>query len=445
MTTLEPEPGSSDASAQAAERSAKVRRVVALFGSTFAFQIVGLLLSPVLARALGPAQRGQVALATVYDDASTAVFHVGMPSAVGYFGKERVFSEASLASSAVLFGFLALPFSLTAGYFTVRYPFHNLDRASIALIFVLVGFSPLLATLAVIGRQFLLNRGDLLGLRRVYLLQLVGRASVVLIAFALHRLTVPVAIAALTLSAYVGSAYAWLRSGVLPDARPAPLPVLLRYGVRALPGSLANLATGRLDQLLIAPLLGTRDLGFYAVGISLNYVIVNVGLTLGTEAFSQVRDLTAGESSPDAGSRIRLAFLLSAGCAVVVGAFVASPAFPLLFGASFQPAVVPGLLLLPGTVAFAVTLVGQQVLIALNRPGWSSTGLVVSVVMLASLMVPATHVLGLPGAAVASSVAYVLGLAVVLFGLRGVGVRDMLPGTADLSRVGSVVARRLRR
>lgn len=419
--------------AEGASRGGRTGSLVALFSSTLAFQFVGLVLGPLLARALGPVGRGRAALVTVYDDASTAVFHCGLPSSIGYFGKEGIYSEQALASAALRYGVRALPLSLLAGVATVRGPLAGLDHVSEALVLVLVGFSPLLATLSVVGRQFLLNRGDLAGLSKVYRLQLLCRATLVVGAFLAHSLTLPVAILALSFSSFAGSLFAWRRSGVRPVGPPAPLRPLLAYGVRALPGSLCNLANGRVDQLLVAPLLGTRQLGLYAVVVSLNFVIVNVGLSVGTASFSEVRGVANGERDAPAARRLRLAGLLALTTSVPVAVFLVSPVFPLAFGDDYAAAVGTGLVLLPGSIAFAVMLVGQQVLIAHGRPGWGSAGLVVGIVGLAVLMAPCVSAFGLLGAALASSVGYALGLAVILGALHQTGVRYMLPQPADLT------------
>src|SRR5205814_4681381 len=85
-------------------------------------------------------------------------------------------------------------------------------------------------------------------------------------------------------------AYAWWRAKT-PKIRSggAKIKPLLSYGIRAMPGSLSDLANNRLDQLLIVPFVGLRQLGFYAVAVGINFIPVQLGNAMASGTFARVR------------------------------------------------------------------------------------------------------------------------------------------------------------
>ena len=166
---------------------------------------------------------------------------------------------------------------------------------------------------------------------------------------------------------------AWRRVGERAGP-PAPLRPLLGYGLRSLPGTLSNLATNRLDQVLIAPMLGTRALGLYAVAVGITFVPVQVGAGLAFAAFRRVRP--ADPAGPERPGRAR--------CCGGPGCSWARPAWPPGWrrspGSSSSTATTsappspPTLLLLPAALFLGLHLVLTQVANALGCPEHASAG-----------------------------------------------------------------------
>lgn len=404
--------------------------VLSLFGSGMLAQALGLLLAPVLARALGPTRRGQVALVTVYDDASTALFNLGVPSAVGFYAKEGHYSEAELLATAIRIGLWTELISLPAGAATVYGPLSGVDVATRVLSFILVGFSPMFALLGVTARQILVTRGDLAGLRATNVLQAALRALCIGIAYATGNLTLPTAVIAISYSTYLGTFYCVYRCHVRPHWPGAPAGVLVRYGMRALPLSLANLSNGRLEQLMIAPLLGAHLLGIYAVGVTVNSVMLQFGQALALDSFRRV----PAEEAPGraaAAKVLRRAWIAVVAMAVMIAVVVFVGLVPVVFGRPYAEATWVSLLLIPGTIAASVAMVAQQVATAIGRPGVGSAGTVCGVLFLCALVPVGVDADGLLGAAGGATIAYCAGLAVALILLRRVGVRRMFPKPSD--------------
>lgn len=397
-------------------------------------QAITFLTAPVLARVLGPSGRGAVALIGVYDEVSTNVFNAGVPSAVGFSAKEGLATVPALLGATRRFSLLMLPVSVLAGAAVALGPLSDLAPATRIVGFALVALSPVANTFFIACRNILMARGDLVTLRHLPLVQAGLRLAGVLGFAALGWLNPAVAAALVSASVLLANALAWRRLGSRSSA-PAPLGPLLGYGLKSLPGSLSNLANNRLDQLLIAPMLGTRALGLYAVAVGINFIPVQVGAGLAYSSFRQVgpRD-PAGPAGPAAGL-LRRAWIFVT-LAAVATAVATVLGLDLLYGQSFGAALAPTLLLLPGSVFLGLHLVATQVANALGHPEHGSWGQATGVVVTVLGLLIVLPGLGIAGAAAVSTVAYLVRLGVTMVLLRRHGVQGTRPRLSDLAAAG---------
>jgi O-antigen/teichoic acid export membrane protein len=139
--------------------------------------------------------------------------------------------------------------------------------------------------------------------------------------------------------------------------------------------------------------------------------------------------------------------ILVTGVTVVLAAVIGAPLLPVVFGSAYQSSVVPFLWLLPGAIGFAASIVLSNALIAVARPGLSSFGPVVSLVVgiVADLLLIPRF--GASGAAAAACLAYVTGGIVALVAYRRherFHWRALVPGIKDARTLG-VAARPLLR
>jgi O-antigen/teichoic acid export membrane protein len=403
-------------------------------GAGIVGQAITFLVAPLLARVLGPAGRGTLALLGIYDELSTNLFNAGVPSAVGVAAKDGRASVPALLGATRRFTLLLLPVSVLAGAAVARWPLHDLSTDARVVGFLLVALSPVANTFFIACRNLLMARGDLVTLRTLPLVQAISRAAGLLALIALGWLSPAVAAAVLSASVLLANGLAWRRVGARP-AEPAPLAPLIGFGLRSLPGTLSNLANNRLDQLLIAPMLGTRALGIYAVAIGITFIPVQVGAGLAYAAFRHVRaGDTSGRHSPAATALRRACLLVGAACAVTaVGAL---GGLQLLYGHDFASALGPTLLLLPSSLFLGLHLVANQVANALDRPEHASIGQVVGVVVTVAGLLVVLPGGGIGGAAIVSSLASAARYAVTVVLLRRVGVRGTIPGWRDVREAG---------
>jgi len=208
----------------------------------------------------------------------------------------------------------------------------------------------------------------------------------------------------------------------------------LRFGTKGWLGQLANMLNYRLDQLLMIPLVEARQLGLYAVAVTLS----GFGSVLtGAVAHALVPAVARGDRLlPARALRVTLALITAAS---VIVALACPWLLPAIFGPDFADATTMTLvLLLAGLPAAGITVLTSALSNA-ERPGLTAAGEAIAL----SITIPGLLVLlpdwGGNGAAVVTLAAYsanfifLLGFSMRLF---GAGAREFLiPHRADLGLV----------
>lgn len=302
--------------------------------------------------------------------------------------------------------------------------------------------------IAFVSLPFLLLRGSLSGVlrgmhdvRTVVLVEALERVLnlVVLAGCAVVGiLTVELALTAAVVASAV-SAAAILRTTAqrVPEARllrarlHRPLArSTLRMAMPVYLGNAIQYLNYRLDLVFVGALAGVVGVGLYSVSYRIAEMLLIVPNAIG---FVHVSRAASDVEMRLQASSIRLFWAsasLVAGASAVV-ALVARPAITLVFGADYEGAVTPLILLLPGIIALAAGGVLTNDLAGRGRAAynaWGSAGALVVTVVLDVWLVP-DH--GAVGAAIASTVAYSISLAVGVFGfvrVTGATLGDLLQG-----------------
>jgi O-antigen/teichoic acid export membrane protein len=213
----------------------------------------------------------------------------------------------------------------------------------------------------------------------------------------------------------------------------------ISFGVRAWIGTLADSLGFRIDQILLALIASETALGFYVVAVNLSEILLYFPGAVSTALLP-----TAAGSAAEARLGQTLKAFRSAAyvtlASLLVGALVAPPLIPIVFGAPFGASVTPFLLLLPGLIGFTALIVFSNALVAASLPTLSSLSAIVCFVVGLALDVALIPFFGASGAAGAASVAYLAGgLAAVLlyrrqtpFRLRALVVPE--PGDFEVLR-----------
>ena len=380
--------------------------------STVAAGIAGVL----LARVLGPTVRGEYAAVTCWFGMVLMVGGMGQPAAVCFFvardpARARQYVATSRAmmlcmgAVAMATGMLVAPI-LARGHPEVVAGYRIAFAASV---FAFVGAS---YTFSLQARDQ--SRWNLVRVSQP-VLSLV--AVVVLWRLGLLTLDITMVILAGTMMLQLVWAYCACRKvGLVPGrpSRPLVRP-LSSYGaaqIAALTPAVLNL---QLDQLVLSQTVASADLGRYAVAVSLSSLPIPFVAAIGNVAFPRL----ASETSLTTATRRlqRVAVLGSAGlaaCMLIPLSVAAYWLVPLVFGASYRASVPLLWMLAPGAVFLACGQVVGDLLRGRNHPSsvaWSQGIAAVFTVVLLIVLLP---LIGVAGAAVASTIAYGIALGAMI-------------------------------
>jgi O-antigen/teichoic acid export membrane protein len=412
---------------------------------------IGFVVSVIIARALGPAGRGEYYLPVTAAAVCLAVVNMGVESANVVMLAERRFSLAQLARNA---GALALIIGPIAALAT--FGVYEGTRSSV---FEGVRSQDLLivaATIPVTLHQLWLVNVFVLAKRIAWtqvafvagaLVQLTGA----LVLFAIGKLGVTEVLLLWAASFAVpwGVLLAW--SADVAPLRPAidlrVMREVLRFGLRFHGGLLLMFLLLRLDVFLVGAYGSRADVGLYSLAVmfaELTWLLTNP-LAMAVMPFQAEQPML--ESAPLAFKAARFNFMLAAGLCVLFAATLWF-AVPILFGDAFGAAYPAIVVLLPGVLLMAAARPLTVIVSRQERPllytGLAGIAFLVNLV-LNVVLIPA---IGIVGASIASTVGYgLISAALTVWALRagGMGAREALVPQADDLRSLRAVIGRLRR
>lgn len=221
----------------------------------------------------------------------------------------------------------------------------------------------------------------------------------------------------------------------------------VKYGSQGQLANMAALFNYRLDQFLVAAFVSRAGVGHYTVAVGLGESVWWVSSAVSLVMLPRLTAMSAEDAQEVTPLACRNTLLIS--IAAAAGLVAVSPiAIQVLFGDEFWPeAFLPLVLLMPGIVAASATRVLGSFLFSQGRIIYNTYATFIALGFTIALDLALIPLLEVPGAAIASSVAYVLALIATLYWYRRVSgrpVREALiwhPG--DLQHY-FAIARRLR-
>jgi O-antigen/teichoic acid export membrane protein len=401
--------------------------------------MLGIISGPIIARVLGAEGRGEYAAVMIYSSTATILLSFGMFLSVDYATLTLRIDPRLVYGNVLRFVcILIVPaFLLAAAVLALVWDLGEAARVG-ALVFV--AMAPL-GVLQLCLNSFLIVEGALGSLTTIRMVPLALNFVGVVGLAAIGALTVA-SYLALTLVGVLATLALAVRAVKMRPKSGGRLRPQLRFGLRAYPGSLSGLANSQLDQLLVAPLLGARDLGHYAVAVTLANLPLGIAQALSARS---IREMTKPEGGLDftrTANAIRqtivLSALVTAGLAVFIPVLV-----PVLYGQGFAEVVGLGLVLMIGTVAFAISTIGGPALALAGRPGAASIAELVALAVTAAGLAISLPLLGVTGAAITTATAYWIRATLQLWFLHRLGVANLLPTLRDAREVACMLVQRL--
>ena len=398
-----------------------------------------LLLSVIVARGLGPENRGVFFLALLVASVIALVGNLGLSTASIVFASTGEIPLTQLHGIAVLFSFGAAlagaALLLGAEGFWTSEVLKGLDTGTIALL--CLGIAP---TLYAQVAQALLT-----GLGRIPYVSAVRIG----VAVANPILLIPVVVitndpnwaVVVWLAVMAGNALAlgvYLFSRVGRPARPTAhvLRRVVSFGTRGYVGTVAHQGFLRVDVFFISARFGPGLVGIYSLASVFAEQISLLGKAVYGASARSIGELESESSAQLTARIVRLLVALMVPVAIVLAA-LAKPGFPLVFGEDFEQAALPFALLLPGTICLALWyVVGLYIISSLRRPG--TTSLIQGGALIASLPLYyfAIRAWEMTGGAIVSSATYASVLAcgvAIMLSNSTVRLRDLVPGPDDVA------------
>jgi O-antigen/teichoic acid export membrane protein len=412
--------------------------------SRVALYVSGFVGSVLVARSLGPADRGLYALPVAMVTVAGALGSQGLDLAQMRIWARGSFAQAELAAAArwLALGAGAIAAALTLGAYEAGRdgPFAHLPRQDVAIVVIVL---PMWVH-STLSRGLLVMAGSIRVVNRALVAGDVTRTAAVIALVATGGLTVRAALALFALSVLVPWAIA-------ARALRRTVPASRRRPPRALLGELTGLAAQlaphglfltlllRVDIVLLAHYRPLSDVGVYSVAVLIAELVWLPTWSLLQPMRQRQANAPAEEVAVVTARTVRMTAVLATATALSL-ALGASVLTRVLFGGGFADAVPAVWALLPASVAMAVW---RPVSLALVRlaPGWMtasvSIGALAVNVAANVVLIPA---LGIAGAALASSIAYSVGAVASVWllarraGMRPASFRPTASELAELAR-----------
>jgi O-antigen/teichoic acid export membrane protein len=420
------------------------------FGTSIAVAVLSLVNVLIVARALGPTGRGNVAFLTtiaylISQLALLGVEQANVNLASGEPGTRRALATNSIIL-AVVFGVAAV--AAVAGVIAV-FPSVG-GEADAGLRWLALASVPMLVLETYL---LLLVRADYAFhvANAAYMVVPVTAVTVNAIFFALGWISVATAVATWiggqVLATVVLASY--LRKRLAGFGRPdAPLARrAVGFGIKAHWGRVMMLGNYRVDQWLVGAMAGSRELGLYSVAVAWAEALFFLPTAIASVQRPDLVRSSRKEAVRQAATAFRATVLVTVPAIVVMVA--AAPLLCVLaFGDEFRGSVDDLRVLTAGAIGIVALKLLGNALTAQRKPTLESAAIAAAFVVTIAVDVALIPRHGGLGAAVASTVAYsVGGVAVAFLFARAFGTRlgVLAPRAGDVAALGRFVrAARLR-
>lgn len=219
-----------------------------------------------------------------------------------------------------------------------------------------------------------------------------------------------------------------------PGAYPGWLPARsLKFGLPLCLATAATFLVYRLDQGILGYMVGVKELGLYAVAVSLAEQLKMLPGSISTAFLPRLaNELETRRSQVPAVFRVTVVASLGA---MLLASLAGAPAIVIMFGWAFVGAIPPFLVLLPGVAALGGASILASDLLTRQKPGYNLTVAWATLAVSVAgnlLLIP---FLGIMGSALAATLSYMVALWLwILFYTResSASVGQLRPGKADI-------------
>jgi O-antigen/teichoic acid export membrane protein len=209
--------------------------------------------------------------------------------------------------------------------------------------------------------------------------------------------------------------FAWmLRREIGETSGPTGLRTVLTFSLPAYLSNMVQFLNYRLDLFLVNALVGIRAVGIYALAVAIAQLLWLVSDAAATVLLPRV----AAEPDAPGLNAVRTAqiariVLWTCGAGAASLALIGQWFIPLVYGQAFRETLEPFLLLLPGVAVFTLVTVLSAYIAGRGRPSLNLIPALVGLAVTLTLDLTLIPILGVRGAAIASTASYLTSAVVI--------------------------------
>ena len=415
------------------------RNIKLVFSANALILLCGVLTSLLSAWALGPAGRGDLLVVMLWPPVCALLVTFGLTQSHRYWVAKEPDCVSMLFSNAILFTLVVGLTTLALAELIIPHLVGQRSPEVMRLVrFYLLNIPAALLQFLMIGLLEGARRFGWSGASR--LITFVVQAAAYLVLWLAGHLTVQTA----ALSAMAGQFAAMALSvfAVLRELRPRWKPSwsewrnALHYGMRGYPGTVADFATLRMDQLLLGGLASSTAIGLYFVAVRLSEI---TAVLAGSVADAVMPEVAADRQTERADNLLARSLRLTVytHLAVLLPLWLAAPhILHFVYGESFRSAGGTLRILLVASVVLTAGGIAISGLNGFGHPGLSTIARVASAVVTVVALLTLLPRYGIAGAALASLMGYSVMMIVAFFCLMRERDRSfwsyLRPRTSDI-------------
>lgn len=416
------------------------QRIVKILPSLFLWQfiiiIAGFGTQILLARFLGPHDKGIMDLFLLIPMVLTSIVELGLLSANTYYAGKKTISFQILHSNSLIWSVSWGVFIILAGFIIISVmgsPFASLSKG-----YFLISLATVLPSL-----YFLLWSGLMYGsdnVKSVYfisgivsLISLVSYGAVFFYSASLEAF-LQLSAALLFIKAAISLFSTRKKNPLRLDPGKEALKQSLIYGLALYIGLAINSLHSRADQFLINSFLGPTQLGYYALSVRIAELVWLIDYVIVTASLYRVTSSDRSEAILVSQRSVKLvAFFVIVSS---MGIFILSPLLlPLIFGKPFEPAITPLWFLLPGIVFWSLgRSLAPFISYHCGKPWYNTVSAAIAFAVNLALNFILIPKFGIGGAAGASSISYGVNFIIITWMFKrfsGAGVKQTFLPTGE--------------
>jgi len=395
------------------------------FGAmTFVAQITififGLITHIILARILGPSDRGTYALIILIPSILGLVGTVGIEISNVYYTAQKKYKLSNIISNSLILS-IGIGLSIIILFWLIStsnafQDFLKANNINPLYLWLVVGTIPI-GFLCKFFHTILLGREEIVKYNGVSIFQSIFQLGLIATFLIILGYGLFGAILSYMLSAIGVVLVVLLLVNQLERISFSINRKLLRetihFGIKGYLGNIFQFLNYRIDMFLVAYFLDITALGYYVIAVSIAERLWIIPKSMGIILFpriSSIEEAQANKLTPKISrNSLFVVFIMS-----VILLILARPLIYFLFGPSFLPSVRPLIILLPSIVAFSLVKILASDLAGRGKPEINTLASCVSLAVNIPLNLLLIPRFGIAGAAFATTVAYILATLVTI-------------------------------